>query len=280
MAPTARIERPAASPGHDARPFRTGPRVPARKPIVPYVPTAESIVDGMLDLAGVGPGDTLYDLGCGDGRIVIGAARRGARGVGVDIDRLRVREGNWNAERAGVTDRVQFIRASLFDVDLRPATVVTLYLLPSINRKLRPKLLHELRTGSRIVSNYFDMDNWKPDGRAEARGRVLYLWVVPAFVEGVWKCATGHAGPTEHLMLRLGRKYQVLSGSVRIGQRESRIDDGRILGDRLTFTFSNFERGGRLRCTARLDGCYLRGTAALAEGGGREWRWGGWRVGT
>src|SRR3954463_9584460 len=97
------------------------PRRPARKPIVPYVPTAESIVETMLDLARVGPGDVVYDLGCGDGRIVIGAARRGASGVGVDIARLRVREGNGNAERAGVTDHVRFVRASLYDVDLRPA---------------------------------------------------------------------------------------------------------------------------------------------------------------
>ena len=101
---------------------RREPRVPPRKPIVPYVPTAESLVESMLDLANVGAGDVLYDLGCGDGRIVIGAAKRGAGGVGIDIDRLRVREGNWNAECAGVSDRVRFVRQSLYDVDLRPAT--------------------------------------------------------------------------------------------------------------------------------------------------------------
>jgi SAM-dependent methyltransferase len=232
----------------------------------------------MLDLASVGPGDVLYDLGCGDGRIVIGAARRGARGVGFDIDRLRVREGQWNAERAGVIDRVRFVRESLFDVDLRPASVVTLYLLPSINRKLRPKLLRELRTGSRIVSNYFDMDDWKPDARVETWGRILYLWVVPAWVEGRWKCVLNHPDRRRHMSLDLRRQYQKVSGTARVGRREVRIEGGTLLGNRLSFTVADRAEGVRLQCNATVDGAQLRGTCEEgAPDAPNRWAWCGRR---
>jgi SAM-dependent methyltransferase len=270
--------RDAHPPGHQiGHPFRTEPRIRPRKPIVPYVPTAESIVEGMLDLAAVGPGDVLYDLGCGDGRIVIGAALRGASGVGIDIDRLRVREANWNADRAGVTDRVRFVRDSLFDIDLSPATVVSLFLLPSINRRLRPKLLRELRTGSRIVSNYFDMDDWKPDRRVEARGRIIYLWVVPAWVEGTWKCVVYSPDGPRHLVLRLFRKYQVVTGSVQVGRQIVRLEEGRLEGDRLAFCFADPQLADVVRCTGRLDGAYLRGTCRPVAMPAVAWPWAGWR---
>ncbi len=148
---------------------------------VPYVPTRQELVEQMLKLAGVKKGDTVYDLGCGDGRIVITAAQKfGAHGVGVDIDPERIKEANENAKKAGVTDRVKFVQANLFDADIRPATVVTLYLLPSVNLKLRPKLLKDLKPGTRIVSNSFDMGDWKPDKTLDFNGRNLYLWIVPA----------------------------------------------------------------------------------------------------
>ena len=265
MATDARTVDTPARPGGQGAGWRTERRTPPRKPIVPYVPTAESIVEAMLDLAAVGPGDVLYDLGCGDGRIVIGAARRGAGGVGIDIDRLRVREGNWNAQRAGVTDRVRFSRESLFDVDLRPASVVTLYLLPSINRKLRPKLLRELRTGSRIVSNYFDMGDWQPDDRIEMRGRILLLWVVPAFVEGRWKCVMNHPDGRRHVALRLRRRYQKVIGTARAGRNEVWIDEGKVLGERLTFSFVDRATGTRLHCAARVSGNTLRGTCRAGD---------------
>ena len=138
----------------------------------------------MLKLAGVTKKDVLYDLGCGDGRIVITAARQyGARGVGVDIDPQRIRESNENAKSAGVADRVKFLQQDLFETDLRDATVVTLYLLPSINLKLRPKLLDELKPGTRVVSHAFDMGDWKPDKEVKVPDtigeRTIYLWVVP-----------------------------------------------------------------------------------------------------
>jgi|SRR5688572_3742373 len=147
---------------------------------VPYVPTPEPIVELMLDMAGVGPKDVVYDLGSGDGRIVIAAARRGARGVGIDIDPERVREANANAKKAGVTDKVKFIEGDLFDADIDDATVVTMYLLTDVNLKLRPKLLSELKPGSRIVSQTFDMGDWEPEKTQEIGFTKVYYWTVPS----------------------------------------------------------------------------------------------------
>ena len=153
---------------------------PERKPDVVYVPTPHAVVAEMLRMAKVGPKDTVYDLGCGDGRIVIAAARDfGARGVGIDIDPKRVAEARQNAKSAGVADRVEFRQADLFDTDLGSATVVALYLLPELNLKLRPKLLRELAPGSRIVSQSFDMGDWKPAVRKKVEGKDVYLWYVP-----------------------------------------------------------------------------------------------------
>jgi protein-L-isoaspartate O-methyltransferase len=148
---------------------------------VPYVPTPQSVVDAMLQVANVQKNDTLYDLGSGDGRIVITAAQRfGTRGVGVDLDPARVREANANAQQARVSDLVEFRQQDLFQTDLRNATVVTLYLLPDINLKLRPKLLQELKPGTRIVSHAFDMGDWKPEKIVQVNGRTIYFWTVPA----------------------------------------------------------------------------------------------------
>jgi len=148
---------------------------------VPYVPSPPEVVDAMLAAAGVKKGDVLYDLGSGDGRIVIAAAKRfGVRGVGVDIDPRRIREANENARAAGVTKLVEFREQNLFDVDLEPATVVTLYLLPEVNKKLRPKLLREVRPGTRVVSHAFDMGDWAPDQQLEVAGSTVYVWRVDA----------------------------------------------------------------------------------------------------
>lgn len=155
-----------------------------RKPDVHYVPTPEAVVEEMLKVANVGKNDVVYDLGCGDGRIVITAAQKyGARGIGVDIDPERIKESNENARKAGVTDRVKFLQQDLFTMDFRDATVVTLYLLPALNLKLRPKLLSELKPGTRIVSHAFDMGDWKPEKVINVPGddheRTVYYWVVP-----------------------------------------------------------------------------------------------------
>ena len=160
---------------------------PLRQPDVPYVPTTEVAVQAMLKLAGVTRNDVLYDLGCGDGRIVIAAAKMyGARGVGIDINPERIAEAKENARKAGVENLVRFEENDLFQADIHEATVVTLFLLNSVNLKLRPKLLANLRPGTPIVSNTFDMGDWKPEREVTLEGnddeflsRNLYLWKIP-----------------------------------------------------------------------------------------------------
>lgn len=148
---------------------------------VPYVPTPEPVVEKMLELAKVGPDDVIYDLGSGDGRIVIAAAKKyGARGIGVDIDPERISEARQNAKAAGVTDRVEFHEGDLFNVDLSDATVVTMYLLSTVNMKLRPKLFEELKPGTRIVSHAFDMGDWEPLKTETVEGATVYYWEIPA----------------------------------------------------------------------------------------------------
>ena len=147
---------------------------------VPYVPSPNPVVEGMLKLAGVSAGDTVYDLGCGDGRIVITAARTfGAKGVGVDINPERIEEARANARSAKVEDKVKFEENDLFKANIANATVVTLYLLPDVNVRLKPKLLKELKPGTRIVSHSFDMGDWKPEKDEVVEGRHIYLWTVP-----------------------------------------------------------------------------------------------------
>ena len=151
----------------------------SRTPDVGFVPTPADVVAGMLRLANVKRADVVYDLGCGDGRIVIQAAKRyGARGVGIDIDPERIEEASRNARTAKVADRVRFLNQDLFESDLGEATVVTLYLLPRLNLKLRPKLLAELKPGTRIVSHGFDMGDWKPDHVAQVGSTTIYLWTI------------------------------------------------------------------------------------------------------
>jgi precorrin-6B methylase 2 len=147
---------------------------------VPYVPTPQAVVDAMLKLANVTSKDVLYDLGCGDGRIVVTAAKEyGAKATGFDINPERIKEANANAKEAGVTDKVKFVEGNLFKVDYSPASVVTLYLLPTVNMKLRPMLLEQLKPGTRIVSHAFDMGDWQPDETMNVEGSTIYLWTVP-----------------------------------------------------------------------------------------------------
>jgi cyclopropane fatty-acyl-phospholipid synthase-like methyltransferase len=161
-----------------AAPAQTPPKL---IPEVPYVPSSTAVVEAMLRLAGVTSSDNVYDLGCGDGRIVILAAKRyKAHGVGIDINPQRIQEARANAKAALVGPRVRFEENDLFDADIHDATVVTLYLLPHVNMRLRPKLLKELKPGTRIVSHSFDMEDWKPDKEEEVDGHTIYLWTVPA----------------------------------------------------------------------------------------------------
>lgn len=152
-----------------------------REPDVIYVPTPPEVVAAMLKVANVKKGDVLYDLGSGDGRIPVTAAQKfGVRAVGIDINPERIKEANENARKAGVTDRVKFLNEDLFEADISEATVVTLYLLDSLNEKLRPKLLRELKPGTRIVSHSFRMGEWQPEQTIDVDGRMVYFWTVPA----------------------------------------------------------------------------------------------------
>ncbi len=154
---------------------------PKRSPDVPYVPTPQTVVEAMLKLGEVKTGDILYDLGSGDGRIPITAAKMfKVRGTGIDINPERIAEAEANAKKENVTNLVKFLNEDLFEANIRDATVVTLYLLPSINLKLRPKLMRDLKPGTRIVSHSFEMGEWQPEKRIEVDGRYLYLWRIPA----------------------------------------------------------------------------------------------------
>lgn len=151
-----------------------------RKPDVPFEPSSKEVVEQMLSLAKVHKGDVVYDLGCGDGRLVITAAKQfGARGVGIDIDPERIKESLANARKAGVMERVAFRNEDLFESDIKEATVVTLFLFESVNLKLRPKLWRELRPGTRVVSQSWDMGDWKPDKQLEVGDVPVYLWTIP-----------------------------------------------------------------------------------------------------
>jgi formylglycine-generating enzyme required for sulfatase activity/precorrin-6B methylase 2 len=182
---------------------------------VPYEPTHEQVVDVMLNLAQVTSSDYLVDLGCGDGRIVIAAAKKlGARGLGVDLDSQRIRESIDNASYAGVSRLVQFKQQDIMKIPIREATVVTMYLLDEVNLMVRPKLFRELRPGTRVVSHAFNMDDWEPDQVAHhprARGGTVYLWIMPATVGGTWECTTSTSQGEFRTVLKVGQEFQVLA---------------------------------------------------------------------
>lgn len=204
---------------------------------VPFVPTPEPVVKEMLRLAKVDAKDVLYDLGSGDGRIVVTAAKEfGTRGVGVDIDPERVADGREAAKRAGVTDKVRFIEGDLFKVDLRPATAVTLYLLPAINLRLRPKLLEELRPGTPVVSHDFDMGDWAPEQKVAVGRSTVYRWTIPARVAGKWEYRVpAGAGREEQHRLNLTQEIQKIDGNVEIDGKSFSIEDGRVNGAHVSF---------------------------------------------
>ncbi len=253
-----------------------------RTPDVPYVPTPYEVVEEMLRMAKVTADDVVYDLGCGDGRIVITAAQKyGARGVGVDIDPRRIQESQANAAKAGVTDRVRFIEGDLFQVDIREATVVTLYLLPDVNLRLRPKLLRELRPGTRIVSHDYDMGDWEPDAVVKVPGptyqHTLYYWVVPASVEGTWRWTLRTASGEQALTAHIRQQFQKVGGDVLQGDGSRfPITEGRVQGDRVSFQ-AVLDLGGTrvpVRFEGRVDGDTVQGRAQVLEGpmaGAQDW---------
>jgi len=230
---------------------------------VPYEPSSEEVVRAMLEIAQVGKDDFVYDLGCGDGRIVIAAAQKaGARGVGVDLDPERIKESLENARKAKVTDRVQFFQQDLFQTDIGKATVVMLYLWPEVNLKLRPKLLRELKPGTRVVSHSHNMGSWEPDQSIRTPdGHRVYFWVIPLNVTGIW--AWELPGEKERYVMKLSQQFQRVSGKLRLGSDEIPVKNLELRGDRLQFVAERFLKGRTqsLRFSGRVQGHVLEGTA-------------------
>jgi len=246
---------------------------------VPFVPTRYPVVDEMLRMANVQKTDIVYDLGCGDGRLVIGAAQKyGARGVGYDIDPERIKESKDNAAQAGVTNLVQFFEKDLFEADFHEATVMTLYLLSSVNLRLRPKLLRELKPGTRVVSHDFDMGDWRPDQSSEVSdedfGHDVYFWVIPANVTGTWTWNVGK--PSAKCQLILEQRFQVPSGSATVGGEVAVIKDLTLKGDRIGFVLEGMLEGKRVPMAfqGKVTGHQIAGTIKV-QAGGKEivWEW-------
>jgi SAM-dependent methyltransferase len=235
----------------------------AQKLDVAYVPTPDFVVERMLDMANVGPGDYVIDPGCGDGRIVIAAAKRGAFGHGVDLDPQRIEEARENAEKAGVADKVVFVVENIFDTDFSRANVIAMYLFPDINFKLRPTFLDKLEPGSRIVSHDFDMYDWKADkqyGRME--DHAVYLWIVPAKVEGNWSWKT--AG--KKFKMSVVQKFQELNLTVLSEGIVSNVENSLLSGKRISFTATNPSNSKKYVFSGRAENGVITGIVQIHDG--------------
>jgi SAM-dependent methyltransferase len=245
---------------------------------VPYAATPYEIADEMVRLAGIGPDDVVYDLGCGDGRLVIEAVRRtGCRGVGIDIDPARIRQSRQNAAVASVADRVRFVEQNFFETDLREASVVLIYLFPDVNLKLRPKFLDELRPGSRLVSHAFDMGEWRPDQSTRIRAQGIHFWRIPANATGVWRWEPPGGGKVP-CTLEMEQRFQRLRGTLTLGGRKSAITDAALVGDRISFRVAERAAG---RTVMRDYAGTIRGNAiagTVTSTGGGQVQTGRWKA--
>jgi SAM-dependent methyltransferase len=221
---------------------------------VPYVPTPQRVVEAMLDMVDLRDGDVVWDLGCGDGRLVITAAKRKAiKGIGVDIDPRRIKESKANAKNQGVEDRVEFRVANLFETDFSDATVLTMYLLESVNLKLRPVILRDLAPGARIVSNTFHMGAWEAD-KKESKSHTIYHWVVPANVSGRWQWKDGEGSR----LLEIQQEFQTFTGTMTVNGTAHPVRDGRVKGSEVIFAVQTAD-GKRTTYQGTADGDTLDG---------------------
>jgi len=233
---------------------------------VVWVPTPQALVDKMLDMAKVTPKDYVIDLGSGDGRTVITAAKRGARALGIEYNPDMVELSKRNAANEGVSDKANFVKADLFESDFSQATVITMFLLPEINLKLRPRIL-DLKPGTRIVSNSFTMGEWTADETATLSGGctswcTALFWIVPAKAEGTWQLRQGD--------LTLKQDFQLISGTLRSGSNTMPITNGRLRGDQISFS------AGGAQYTGRVNGNAIEGTV---KSGGSNSKWNATRAG-
>jgi SAM-dependent methyltransferase len=230
-----------------------------------WVPTPQSLVERMLDMAKATPRDYVIDLGSGDGRTVITAAKRGIRALGVEYNPEMVELSRRNAEKEGVAERAQFVQGDIFQTDFSQATVLTLYLLPSLNVKLRPTILR-MKPGTRVVSHAFSMDDWPADQTDNVEGRTAYLWIVPARVEGTWRWNGG--GPRDYEMI-LKQHYQQVDGVVRVDDRMGQLRNLKLSGDRISFSIT--DNGVRRDFAGRVTDKGIEGT--VTQPGGRSAKW-------
>ncbi|HKC45524.1 MAG TPA: class I SAM-dependent methyltransferase [Burkholderiales bacterium] len=242
---------------------------------VVWVPTPEALIERMLKMAGVGPKDYVIDLGSGDGRTVIAAAQKfGARAMGIEYNPDMVALSIKNAEKAGLGDKVKFIKADIFETDFSQATVITMYLLPALNLKLRPKIL-DMRPGTRVVSHAFNMEDWQPDQTVTVEGRDAFLWIVPAKVAGTWKLGVPAGSGEESWDVRLGQQFQVLSGRAQNADKSFNLADARLRGANIRFGFVD-GNGVKREFSGQVRGDRMEGTTQTQ--GGTPVKWSATRV--
>jgi ubiquinone/menaquinone biosynthesis C-methylase UbiE len=229
-----------------------------REPDIHFAPTPHRVIAEMLRLAEIGPDSLVYDLGCGDGRALIAAAREcGARGVGIDIDPHRISESFANAIQAGVQDRVQFLQGDFFDARLSDATAIVLYLVDSVNIRLRPKILSECKPGVRVVSYSFEMGDWEADAHTPIAANGVFLWIVPARLEDSWSASSASdSSRLESLGIR--QTFQKLSGVARVRGSE-RMIKGRVTGERFMLTEELEDGNERMTITGKVLGESIEG---------------------
>jgi hypothetical protein len=236
-----------------------------------WVPTPQSLVERMLQMAGTKPADFVIDLGAGDGRTVIAAAKKfGARALGIEFNPDMVELAKRNAEKEGVAGRAQFIRADIFQTDFSQATVLTMYLLPSLNVKLRPTILN-MKPGTRVVSHAFTMDDWQPDQVESSEGRTAYMWIVPAKAAGTWRIEVA-GGPRYEATLV--QQYQNITGSLKADAKSAQVSNGKLRGDAIVFAID--DSGSTREFTGRVGGDRMEGTVKTAGG---DAKWSATRVG-
>jgi phospholipid N-methyltransferase len=230
-----------------------------------WVPTPFSLIEAMLDMAKATPADYLIDLGAGDGRIAIAAAKRGIRALGIEYNPDMAELCRENAAKDGVSAKAEFRQADIFETDFSGATVLTMYLLPSLNMKLRPTIL-EMKPGTRVVTHSFLMEDWEPDQSVAVEGRSAYLWIVPAKVEGEWVWAENGG----EAVLTLTRTFQKIGGNLKVGSRESSLKNPLLEGDRITFSIDGNPTGTR-EFSGRVNGDVIRGSMKGSDGKTVEW---------
>jgi len=237
-----------------------------------WVPTPQALVEKMLDMAKLTPKDIHYDLGSGDGRTVITAAKRGTQAVGVEFNPDMVALSERAAAKEGVTAKAKFINGDIFQTDFSHATVVTLYLLPSLNLKLRPTIL-KMKPGTRVVSHAFSMDDWQPDQTENVEGRTAYLWIVPAQVEGTWRWSVSPGQKETELVLR--QQFQNIEGLVKLDNgKMGQLRNVKLVGDQLSFSIfeiTGYSGNTRRDYTGRVSGNTIQGTFKIGDGSEVKW---------